>query len=189
MPETERPYTTGEIAEFCDVTINAVKKWIAAGKLPAFRTPGGHYRIERRDFRAFVEKYKLHVKDRLPKDEKKILIVDDEAHVLEFIKGALEASDEGYEIETARDGFEALIKIGSFHPGLLILDIMMPRLDGFEVCRRIKAESATKDIRILAVTAYGPDEMEKIKKCGADLCLAKPLSLKDLLLGVNRLLG
>ncbi len=189
MSDTERPYTTGEVAGFCDVTINAVKKWIAAGKLPAFRTPGGHYRIERDDFKAFVEKYRLHVKDRIFKGESKILIVDDEAHVVEFIKGALESVGDHYAIETARDGYEALIKIGAFNPRLLILDIMMPRLDGFEVCRRIKADEATKDIRILAVTAYGRDEMEKIKKCGADLCLAKPLNMKELLLGVNRLLG
>ncbi len=190
MPDTERPYTTGEVAHFCDVTINAVKKWISAGKLPAFRTPGGHYRIERKDFEAFVEKYRLHVKDKLHKGEKKkILIVDDELPVLEFIKGALGASPDEYEIETSRDGFDALIKIGSFHPGLLILDIMMPRLDGFEVCRRIKADPATRDIRILAVTAYGRDEMEKIKECGADVCLAKPLKMKDILLSVNRLLG
>ncbi|MFQ5353886.1 MAG: helix-turn-helix domain-containing protein, partial [Thermodesulfobacteriota bacterium] len=47
MADSDRPYTTGEVAEFCDVTINAVKKWIAAGKLPAYRTPGGHFRIER----------------------------------------------------------------------------------------------------------------------------------------------
>ena len=190
MPDTDRPYTTGEVANFCDVTINAVKKWISSGKLPAFRTPGGHYRIERKDFEAFVEKYKLHVKDRLLKEEKKkILIVDDEFAVIEFIKGALGAADEEYEIETAHDGFEALVKLGSFHPGLLILDLKMPRLDGFEVCRRIKADPYTKDIRILAVTAYGREEMEKIKKCGADLCLAKPLKMKDLLLRVNRLLG
>jgi len=189
MSESDKPYTTGEVASFCDVTINAVKKWIAAGKLSAFRTPGGHYRIEREDFKSFVEKYKLHIKDKLFTGEKKILIVDDEAHVVEFIRGVLEASDEKYLIETAKDGYEALIKIGSFSPQLLILDIMMPRFDGFEVCRRIKADEATKKIRILAVTAYGRDEMEKIKKCGAEVCIAKPLTMKELLLSVRRLLG
>ncbi len=189
MSESDRPYTTGEVASFCDVTINAVKKWIAAGKLPAFRTPGGHYRIERDDFKRFVETYKLHIKERLFKGERKILIVDDEVHIVEFIKDVLQSSGEDYAVETARDGYEALIKIGGFNPTLLILDIMMPRLDGFEVCRRIKADNATKDIRIIAVTAYGRDEMEKIKQCGADLCLAKPLTVKELLLSVNRLLG
>ncbi len=189
MPESDRPYTTGEIASFCDVTINAVKKWIIAGKLLAFRTPGGHYRIERHDFKAFVEKYKLHIKDRIFKGQKKILIVDDEEPVVEFIKGVLEASGRDYVIDTARDGYEALIKIGSFSPRLLILDIMMPRLDGFEVCRRIRAEESTKDISILAVTAYGRDEMEKIKNCGANVCLAKPLTMKELLQSVRKLLG
>ncbi len=189
MPESQRPYTTGEIADFCDVTINAVKKWIAAGKLPAFRTPGGHYRIERADFKAFVEKYRLHIKDRLFKGKKKILIVDDEAAVLEFITGALEASGRRYVLETARDGYEALIKIGSFSPELLILDIKMPRIDGFELCRRIKADAATKDISIIAVSAYGREELDKMSKCGAEICLAKPLTMKELLHSVGRLLG
>lgn len=189
MSESDKPYTTGEIASFCDVTINAVKKWIAAGKLTAFRTPGGHYRIERDDFKAFVEKYKLHIRDKLFTGQKKILIVDDEPHVLEFIRGVLESSGDKYIIETASDGYEALIKIGSFNPRLLILDIMMPRFDGFEVCRRIKSDEATKAISILAVTAYGRDEIEKIRKCGADVCIAKPLNMKELLFSVRKLLG
>ncbi len=189
MTESDRPYTTGEVAEFCDVTINAVKKWIAAGKLPAFRTPGGHYRIERSDFKAFVEKFKLHIKDRLFKENKKILIVDDEEAVRAFIRGAIEASGEEYTLETACDGYEALIKIGSFNPQLLILDIRMPRIDGFEVCRRIKADENTKNIRIIAVSAYGSDELLKMKQSGADITLRKPLNMKELLRSVRSLLG
>jgi len=189
MPSSDKPYTTGEIAKFCDVTINAVKKWIAAGKLPAFRTPGGHYRIEREDFKVFVERYKLHIKDRIFKERKKILIVDDEPAVVEFIRGVLEASGGDYLTESADNGYEALMKIGSFNPGLLILDIRMPRLDGFEVCRRIRGDEATKDMKIIAITAYGPEEMEKIKKSGAQICLAKPLTMQKLLLSIRRLLG
>jgi CheY-like chemotaxis protein len=81
------------------------------------------------------------------------------------------------------------MKIGSFNPELLILDIMMPRLDGFEVCRRIRADETTKDMSILAITAYGHEEMEKIKKSGAQICLSKPLTMQKLLLSVRRLIG
>ena len=180
MPQEKRPYTTGEVADFCSVTINAVKKWIVSGKLKAFRTPGGHYRINRDDFLVFLDKYKLDIKTRLFPERRRILIVDDEPAVIEFIRGALDSGGDGYEVETAGDGYEALIKVGDFKPELLILDIRMPNIDGFEVCRRIKGDKSLKDIKILAVTSYGEENIEKILKCGADYCLRKPLKLEEL---------
>ncbi|MBI5903314.1 MAG: response regulator, partial [Deltaproteobacteria bacterium] len=99
-----------------------------------------------------------------------------------------ESMQRGYEIETAADGYEALIKVGDFKPELLILDIMMPRIDGFEVCRRLKGDESTSDIKILAVTAYGKEDMEKIVKCGADDCLPKPLGLREFQKSVENLL-
>jgi excisionase family DNA binding protein len=180
MARSDRPYTTGEAADFCSVTINAVKKWIASGKLKAFRTPGGHYRINRDDFLVFLDKYKLDVRMRLFPERRRVLIVDDEPKVVEFIRGALDSTDGDYEVETACDGYEALIKVGDFKPELLILDIMMPNIDGFEVCRRIKSDESLKEIAILAVTSYGEENMERILKCGADCCLRKPLNLKEL---------
>lgn len=186
--EDKKPYTTGEIAGFCHVTINAVKKWIASGKLNAFRTPGGHFRVSKEDFIAFLGKYKLDIKEGMFPERKKILIIDDEKDVVEYIKGALESMQMGFLIETAGDGYEALIKVGDFKPELLVLDIRMPKIDGFEVCRRIKGDQSTKDIKILAVTAYGKDDIEKILQCGADNCLPKPIKLKDFQKNVQRLL-
>ncbi len=189
MKNSKRPYTTGEVAAFCHVTINAVKKWIVSGKLAAFRTPGGHYRVNREDFMKFLDKYKLGVKDEFFPERKKILIIDDEQNVVEYIKGALESMNQGYIIETAGDGYEALIKVGVFNPELLVLDIRMPNIDGFEVCRRIKQDESTKNIKILAVTAYGKDDIEKILQCGADYCLPKPLKLKDFQNNILRLIS
>lgn len=186
--DEKRPYTTGEIASLCHVTINAVKKWIASGKLKAFRTPGGHYRVNREDFLEFLDKYKMEVRDELFPEKRKILIVDDEKDVVEFIKGALESMNNGYLIETAGDGYEALIKMGDFKPELLILDIRMPKIDGFEVCRRIKGDSSTRDTRILAVSAYGAEDLDRIRLCGADNCLPKPIRLKDFQKTVQKLL-
>lgn len=186
--DEKRPYTTGEIASLCHVTINAVKKWIASDKLKAFRTPGGHYRVNREDFIDFLEKYKLDVKRSLFPEQRKIMIIDDEKDVQEFIKGALESMNNGYLIETAGDGYEALIKVGDFKPELLILDIRMPKIDGFEVCRRIKGDPGTKDIKILAVSAYGKEDLDKILLCGADYCLPKPIRLKDFQKNVHKLL-
>lgn len=188
MNEDRKPYTTGEIAQFCHVTINAVKKWIASGKLLAFRTPGGHFRVNREDFLAFLDKYKLEIKEEVFPDRHKVLIIDDEEDVVEFVKGALESMGDGYLIETAGDGYEGLIKVGDFKPELMVLDIRMPKIDGFEVCRRIKQDKSTKDIKILAVTAYGKEDIDRILQCGADHCLPKPIRLKDFQKNVTRLL-
>ncbi|MBI5643898.1 MAG: response regulator [Deltaproteobacteria bacterium] len=188
MIDNKKPYTTGEVANFCHVTINAVKKWIASGKLGAFRTPGGHYRVNQDDFVSFVGKYKLDLKDQMFPERKRVLVVDDERSIIEFIRGALESMKQGYNIETAGDGYEALIKVGDFKPELLVLDIRMPKIDGFEVCKRIKNDEHMKEIKILAVTAYGKEDIDKILQCGADYCLPKPLKLKDFQKNVQRLL-
>jgi excisionase family DNA binding protein len=189
-PKNRKPYTTGEVADLSHVTINAVKKWINAGKLKAFRTPGGHYRINREDFKDFVSEYRLQIKEEVFPDIKKILITDDVPEVLEFLKAALE-SREGhtYEIEVAVDGYEALIKVGEFKPDLLILDIRMPRIDGLEVCRRLRDNETTRDIKILAITAYAREEKENIIRAGADYCLPKPLGMVQLYEWVDKLLA
>lgn len=188
MIDESRPYTTGEIATICHVTINAVKKWIASGKLVAFRTPGGHFRINKGDFQTFLERFKLDIKQEAFPEKKRVLIIDDETAVVEFIKGAIEAMEMGYVVETAGDGYDALIKVGDFKPALLVLDIRMPNIDGFEVCRRIKCDSHTSEIKILAVTAYGQEDIDKIIQCGADFCLPKPIRLKEFQKNVLRLL-
>lgn len=186
--DEKRPFTTGEIAALCHVTINAVKKWIASGKLCAFRTPGGHYRINREDFLGFIEKYKLDIKEEVFPTLRRILIVDDDRHAVDFISGALESMDNGYLVEAAGNGYEALIKVGDWKPELLILDIRMPKLDGFEVCRRLKGDPGTRDIKILAVSAYGADDLDKILRCGAELSMAKPIMLKEFKKNVQTLL-
>ncbi len=110
--------------------------------------------------------------------------------MVSFLKDAVSSREDGskFEIETAGDGYEALIKVGHFHPDLLVLDIRMPRIDGFEVCRRLRGDSAMSSIRILAITAYGRDEMERVIESGADNCLAKPVRLKEFQKNVERLL-
>ena len=190
MTKDERPYTTGEIAALSHVTINAVKKWINAGKLNAFRTPGGHYRVSKEDFREFISKYRMQIKEELFPERKKILITDDEPAIVEFIKDALslKKGNGSYEVETAADGYEALIKVGGFQPDLLILDIRMPRIDGLEVCRRLRSDSSTRNIKILAITAFGNEEIRKVIEAGADHCLPKPLSVEEVNRWVEKLL-
>ena len=115
---------------------------------------------------------------------KKILIVDDDIHIQDLITTMLSAHQ--YETEVASSGFEAGTKVVRFKPGLIILDLIMPGMSGFEVCRMIKENPDTSHIKILAITGYDTEEnRKKIMEAGADAYLAKPFNLNTLLEGIN----
>lgn len=115
---------------------------------------------------------------------KKILIVDDEAHILELVKVCLE--DSGFDVIEAYDGIEALDKAKTEKPDIILLDIMIPKLDGYEVCRKIKQDEETKSIPVVMLTAKG-QEVDKVKgfQSGADSYMTKPFSPLRLLTEID----
>jgi DNA-binding response OmpR family regulator len=118
----------------------------------------------------------------------RILIIDDEPNIvlsLEFLM-----KREGFEVAVAGDGEGALRAMAERRPDLVILDIMMPRLNGFEVCQRIRADPSLRDVRVLMLTAKGREtEMKKGLELGADAYVTKPFSTKELVAEIRRLLG
>lgn len=118
----------------------------------------------------------------------KILVVDDEiyiVHILDFSLGM-----EGYEVLTALDGEQALEKAHAEHPDLIVLDIMMPKLDGYETCKMLKADPATKDIPVILLSAKGRNVDQKVGfEVGADDYITKPFSPRKLVERINVLLG
>lgn len=188
-----RFFTTSEVARYCAVTNDGVLKWIKSGKLRAFSTPGGHYRVSAEDFRAFLEKYDIPVDEtffRGTQRKRSVLIVDDEPNIRDIVRRLLGDLDEDLEIEEAADGYEAGIKIGSLTPDLVILDVMMPRVDGISLCRSIRDNPKTEQIKVLAITAFPEqDNVKKMYDAGADLCLIKPLQFEHFRLEVIRLLN
>lgn len=119
---------------------------------------------------------------------KKILIVDDEPNIvisLEFLM-----KKEGFEVAVAADGDEALSKVGSFAPDLVLLDVMMPKKSGFEVCEALRADPAQAGLNIVMLTAKGRDtEVAKGLAIGANAYVTKPFSTKDLVAQVKGMLG
>ena len=98
--------------------------------------------------------------------------------------------DPKLKIEEACDGYEAGIKIGSLQPDLIIMDVMMPRVDGISLCRSIRQNPGTQHIKVLAITAFPEqDNVKKMYDAGADLCLIKPLQFEHFRLEVMRLLN
>jgi excisionase family DNA binding protein len=187
MRKNPRYLTSGQVSKACDVSLVTVKKWINQGKLKAFRTPGSHYRVPVEEFERFRAAYGF-LEDL--SEHPRILVVDDEPEMVALVSDALRGLRPAPKLEAAFDGYEGMLKVGTFRPHLLVLDIRMPRLDGLAVCRRIKADPATRATRILAITAY-PEESakERALECGADAFLTKPFTLKALRAQVKRLLG
>jgi excisionase family DNA binding protein len=184
--------TTGAIARYCEVSTNAVKKWIRQSDLPAFRTPGGHFRVTREAFRSFLQRHGMPVSSaffapRAPR----VLIADDEPIVRELVRElVLSATPEPVVVETAEDGYDALLKVGDFKPDLLILDLKMPRMDGFEACRSIRGNPNTSHIRIVAMTGFsGAGNRERILAAGAHTCFDKPLPIGPFQDTVRAILG
>jgi two-component system, OmpR family, alkaline phosphatase synthesis response regulator PhoP len=118
----------------------------------------------------------------------KILVVDDEiyiVHILDFSLGI-----EGYEVMTALDGEQALAKVAQERPDLIVLDIMMPKLDGYETCKALKQNPATHDIPVILLSAKGRNVDQKIGfEVGADDYITKPFSPRKLVERINAILG
>lgn len=180
--------TTGQVAAHCQVSIETVSNWVKAGKLEAFATPGGHRRIYVENFRSFLRVHDMPPYGEVPTAKPRVLVVDDEPDIVKLIVDILNRSDR-YEIATASDGFEAGIQLTKFCPDLVVLDLMMPNINGFKVCKRIKASAETKDVIVLVVTGYAQEEnVQKALECGADFCMAKPFRPVALLEKVDEFL-
>jgi two-component system, OmpR family, alkaline phosphatase synthesis response regulator PhoP len=117
----------------------------------------------------------------------RVLIADDNPQGVELLEAYL--ANSGCEIATAFDGDETLAKVRSWKPDLVLLDIMMPKTSGFEVCKRLKADSATRDIPVLMITALDqPSDVERAVDAGTDDFLTKPINQTDLHRRVRALL-
>lgn len=177
-----RNLSTFAIAEMLHVDPGSVANWIDQGLLKAHRTPGGHRRVVIDHLIEFLREHKMPVPPELGSTPIRILVVDDEEAVAKLIARAIRTQYPDYEVVEANDGFRAGATIATLRPDVVILDLRMPGMDGYEVCRMIKSQEATRHAEVIAMTAYPSSESEKrIKECGARVCLAKPLDLDQLM--------
>ena len=167
----KRYLTTGKVGEMLEVSPAAIKKWIQQGKLAAFRTPGGHFRILADEFERFQ---KTHGFGTGTGEPLRVLVVDDQLDVAEVIVASLRAFHPRARLETAANGFEGLLKVGTFRPDVLLLDLSMPGMDGFEVCRQIKRDPLIRDTKVVVMTARFLDAESRALDAGADGFLSKP---------------
>ncbi|HQM31616.1 MAG TPA: response regulator [Candidatus Hydrogenedentes bacterium] len=183
----QKAFTTFEAAKICHVTHHSIKNWIKQGLIKASRTPGGHYRILEEDLDSFREKYDMFPRDKGPM-KKRVMIVDDEPEVLAMMENIL--MDEGFELIKVSNATEVGLRAAQLSPDLILLDFLMPEINGFEVSKALRNNELTRSIPIMAVTALTKEQdIERIFECGADEYLAKPFRIDQLLEKVRELIG
>jgi excisionase family DNA binding protein len=171
-------FTTFEAAKLCHVSPLSIINWVNAGRLSAFRTPGGHRRIRREDLVRFMRENGLPLPEELQggNGRRKLLVVDDDPGIREVLSDHVTSRMKPYEVMTAADGFEAGRLVATFRPDIVLLDLRMPGIDGFQICGTIKAEPETAATIVIAMTGYySPETEARILECGAIRCFAKPV--------------
>ena len=179
----DRLLTSHEVGILLQVNPSSVNKWVNEGRIPAFRTPGGHRRIKVADLLVFLNEHKMPVPAALEAVAKKrVLFVDDNAKHLDALKRLLKKHAGRIEAAYETNGIDALLLMGTFKPHVVVLDIYMPGFDGIEVCRRIKQSPEFKAIDVIVCSGnLSADVEKKAIAAGARACLEKPLELDVLL--------
>ncbi len=137
--------------------------------------------MRREDLIAFMKEFGMPLPKELREEAPLVLIVDDEVEVLDVLVSGMLSGGEPLEVLHAQSGVEALLLIGGRKPDLVILDIMMPGMDGFEICGRLKRNPSTRSIKIVAITGnHDPAIRDRILHEGADLFFTKPLNIAEL---------
>jgi two-component system, OmpR family, response regulator VicR len=172
MPD--KTYTTSEIAKICDVYPSSVIHWINAGKLKAYSTPGRHHRVTREDLLVFLKSLNVPIPPDLQDGRAKTaLIVEDDPELAPILIKA--CAERGFVVEACDNGVEALIRLGQTPaPDVVILDIVLPKMDGEQICRILKAKPETRGIKIVAISGHGAPA-----GLAADGFFAKPLDVLD----------
>ncbi len=177
--QNRQVFSTFEVGRICGVFHTTVINWVNKGKLKAHHTPGGHRRIALADLIDFMKRFEMPIPPDLESRPRRVLVVEDNPAVQRMLVRALQAF-EGISIETCTGGLEALMAIGKETPDLLILDIRIPQVDGFEVCRLLRSNEQTRPIKLIAVTGepLSHDEEAYLKR-QADGFFRKPISIAD----------
>lgn len=178
MSSSKSYLTPNEVAALLMVAPATLRVWAEKGLIRAQTTAGGH----RRFLRDEVERFRLQQAGGKPAEPRRLLIVDDDHALCRYLTALIATLPEPPLTAVAHDGFEAGRKLVAFRPQTVLLDLMMPGIDGCAVCHQIKQDEATRGIRVIAMTGYAtPENVERVLAAGAEVCLAKPIDEERLL--------
>lgn len=171
--------TTFDIAKLLSVDITTVMMWVDQGKIPAYKTPGGHRRVFKKDFMDFVKKFNIPFQNASEERKPTILIVDDDSQIIRVLTRFLKKISSSFQIETAMDGFEAGQKCELVNPDIVLLDLNLPGIDGYKICKNIRMNPTHKNMVVLAISGFDSTEKRnKIREAGADGFFSKPFDFE-----------
>lgn len=187
MIETGEVCSTREAADRLGVSLRTVQLWSEAGLLRAWKTPGGHRRILTASVEELLERRGADAARRKPGGQFQVLIVEDEPDFRHLFELHLRSWDLPIHLQSAPSGFDALLHIGASRPDVLITDLRMPGIDGFEMLRALRASGAIKELEIIVVTALTEHTItERGGLPPGVTVLFKPLRFTDLRLRLAR---
>jgi excisionase family DNA binding protein len=179
--------TTGEAAELCRVSQQTIIRCFDSGRLTGFRVPGSRFRrIPRSELIRFMRVNEIPV-DLLDDDQVRVLVVDDDPSIVRIIEEML-GREERFEVRTASTGYDAGMMTREFRPNIVLLDYMLPDVNGNVVCERIKSDSDLADTRIIIISGVvRQEEIDNLLEAGADAFIPKPFKVEELIQKIDEL--
>lgn len=181
-------FTTGEAAKICNVSQQTIIRCFDSGQLKGFRVPGSRFRRIPRDILYKFMKDNGIPTDALESGKRKALVVDDDRELVELMRDVLEA-DGRFEVRAVNNGFDAGMMVRDYRPDVIVLDVMLPDINGKEVCQRVRSDSTLDDVKIICISGMvEQDRIAELKLSGANDFLQKPFEIETLISRICRLL-
>ena len=178
---TKTVFTTGEAAKICKVSQQTIIRCFDNGSLKGFRVPGSRFRRIPRDLLYAFMKDNGIPTDALESGKRKVLIVDDDQELVELMVDVF-ARDGRFEIKTANNGFDAGMLVKEFRPDLVVLDVMLPDINGREVCQRVRLDPTMETVKIICISGMiERDKIADLQAAGANDFMNKPFAVEALL--------
>jgi len=180
-------YTTGEAADICKLSQQTIIRCFDSGQLKGFRVPGSRFRrIPRPALVEFMEKNGIPL-DGFDDDKIRVLVVDDDPEIIQLFVDVL-GSDGRFEVATAQSGYDAGVMTQQFNPDVVVLDFMLPDINGNIVCKTIRQNPALSHLRILIISGMvNPAEVERLLAAGADDFIKKPFNIETVMERITHL--
>ena len=176
-----RVFSTHEVAGMMGTNPSSVVRWIEAGKVKAFKTPGGHRRVREADLRAFFSEFSIPTPvDLGGAEQRRIVVVDPDARSAGTLARALRKANDALDVATAADAVDALLRVGVSPPQALVVD--GATVDVGSVARALKGQAATAGVALIVLVAKADADVEKkLKAAGAKAVLVRPVTAEQIL--------
>lgn len=185
---TSEQFSSFQIGKMLNVSRQAVNQWIDKGYIQSYRTPGGHRRVRRADLMNFLKERNIPVPEVLLKSfsdnghvRSRIMVIDDDQDYLALIQQAIITQLPKADVMLFSNGYDALMALGANPPDLLVLDLKMPNIDGFEICARLKSNARTQMLPIFVVSALDGGELrQRLESLGVTAFCTKSSSVLEI---------